>query len=115
MLLYNQKMREEPESNNLTRGVKKMIIYNNIKYAESEEELINSLFNDGEGTLTPLNKIQVRKNDVKFFIDNDHGFGINKFGIAFKFCKCSDNKTRYFLTLDEDKESFKQAFFRYFN
>lgn len=28
MLLYNQKMREEPESNNLTRGVKKMINVN---------------------------------------------------------------------------------------
>ena len=32
-------MRGEPESNNLIRGVKTMIIYNNIKYAETEERL----------------------------------------------------------------------------
>ena len=92
-----------------------MIIYNNIKYATSDSELVDSLFNDGEGTLIPLNKIQVRKNDVKYFTSEDSGFGFNKYGIPFKFCKCSDNKIRYFHTFDEDKESFKKEFNKYFN
>lgn len=92
-----------------------MIIYNKIKYATSDGELIDSLFNDGEGTLNSLVKIQVRKNDVKYYITPDSGFGFNKYGIPFKFSKGSDNKTRYYHTFDEDKETFKQEFTKYFN
>lgn len=92
-----------------------MIIYNNIKYATSENELIDSLFNDGEGTLEPLAKIQKSKNDIKFFINNDKGFGITSQGVAFKFIRLANKKLFYQLTLDEDKESFKKIYNETFN
>ena len=91
-----------------------MIIYNGIKYATSDSEMVDSLFNDGEGTLEELKKIKVKKNDVKYYTSDDSGFGFNRFGVPFKFCKCSDGKTRYFYTLDADKEAFEQEHKKYF-
>ena len=86
-----------------------MIIYNNIKYATSDKELIDSLFEDG-GTLEPLFKIKKRKNDILFFKDADSGFGINRFGVPFKFRRLENKKLCFFHTLDEDKESFRKYF-----
>lgn len=86
-----------------------MIIFNNVKYALDDNELIDSLFNDGEGTLCPLYKIKERKNDVLFFIDSESGFGFNRYGIPFKFSTLNGKKI-YFHTFDYDKKTFTETY-----
>ena len=55
-----------------------MLHINGRNYATSDEELVNSLFNDGEGTLEKFAKIKHNKNESLFFITEDYGVAICK-------------------------------------
>lgn len=86
-----------------------MIIYNKLKYATTDSELVDSLFKDG-GTLEKLHAIKITKNAVRYFITPDNGFGFNKFGCPFKFSKLSNGRFWYQHTFDADKETFEKEY-----
>lgn len=55
-----------------------MLIINGKKYATSDSEMVDSLFNDGEGTLEKFHKIKHNKNESLFYITDDYGVAIGK-------------------------------------
>lgn len=80
-----------------------MIIYNGVKYATNDDELIDSLFKKG-GTLNTLYDIKIRKTDIRFFIDKDYGVGINANGVVFKFSRLDNKSFWYQICLDNQAE-----------
>lgn len=71
------------------------------KYATTDSELVNSLFNEGEGTLNPLYKIEKRPKAVLFWTDEESGVYIWKeSGLWGKFRKVSNGRVFYQYTLD---------------
>lgn len=44
------------------------------KYATSDSELVNSLFNDGSGTLNPIHKKETRGDALLFWTDEKAAF-----------------------------------------
>ena len=71
------------------------------RYATTDAELINSLFNDGSGTLSPFHKIEKRPQAVLFWTDEDSGVYIWKeSGLWGKFRKVSNGRVFYQHTLD---------------
>lgn len=72
------------------------------KYATTDSELVNSLFNDGSGSLSPLHKIEKRPQAVLFWLDEDSGVYIWKdSGLWGKFRKVSNGRVFYQYTLDK--------------
>lgn len=80
-----------------------MIIYNKIKYATTDSEVMDSLFKN-------LYTIKTNKNAVRYFITPDSGFGFNKFGCPFKFSRLSNGRFWYQHTFDCDKETFEKEY-----
>ena len=72
------------------------------KYATNDSELIDSLFNDGEGTLDTLYKIEKRKNAILFWTDEERGVYIwTPNGLWGKFKKMENKKLFAQHTLDK--------------
>ena len=72
------------------------------KYATTDAELINSLFNDGEGTLDKLHKKETHGDALLFWTDEESGVYIWKeSGLWGKFTKVSNGRVFYQNTLDE--------------
>ena len=46
-----------------------MLLINGRKYATSDSEMVDSLFNGGEGTLEKFHKIKHNKNESLFFFN----------------------------------------------
>lgn len=55
-----------------------MLLINGRKYATSDSEMVDSLFNDGSGTLEKFHKIKHNKNESLFYITEDSGVAICK-------------------------------------
>ena len=71
------------------------------RYATTDAELVDSLFNDGSGTLSPLHKIEKRPQAVLFWTDEVSGVYIWKAsGLWGKFRKASNGRVFYQYTLD---------------
>jgi hypothetical protein len=71
------------------------------KYATTDAELVDSLFNEGEGTLNPLHKIEKRPQAVLFWTDEESGVYLwKKSGLWGKFRKVSNGRVFYQYTLD---------------
>ena len=72
------------------------------KFATNDSELIDSLFNNGEGTLDALYKIEKRKKAVLFWIDEERGVYIwTATGLWGKFKKMENKKLFAQYTLDK--------------
>ena len=71
------------------------------KYATSDAELVNSLFNDGEGTLNPLHKKETRGDALLFWTDEKSGVYLwNPSKLWGKFRKLKNGRLFYQYTLD---------------
>ena len=71
------------------------------RYATTDAELINSLFNEGEGTLNKLHKKETRGDALLFWTDEESGVYIWKeSGLWGKFRKVSNGRVFYQYTLD---------------
>lgn len=82
-----------------------MLLINGRKYATSDSELINSLFNDGSGTLDKFHKIKHNKNESLFYITEESGVAI---------CKGRDNGGMLVkFTIIIDSYGKKRPFFQY--
>lgn len=82
-----------------------MLLINGRKYATSDSELINSLFNDGFGTLEKFHKIKHNKNESLFYITEESGVAI---------CKGRDNGGMLVkFTIIIDSYGKKRPFFQY--
>lgn len=82
-----------------------MLLINGRKYATSDSEMIDSLFNDGEGTLEKFQKIKHNKNESLFYINEDSGVAI---------CKGRDNGGMLIkFTIITDSYGKKHLFFQY--
>lgn len=73
------------------------------KFATSDSEFVDSLFNNGEGTLTPLYKITKQKNAVLFWISADSGVFFRTLPTPLwgKFSKLENGKKFFQHTLDK--------------
>lgn len=82
-----------------------MLLINGRKYATSDSELINSLFNDGSGTMDKFHKIKHNKNESLFYITEESGVAI---------CKGRDNGGMLVkFTIIIDSYGKKKPFFQY--
>ena len=71
------------------------------KYATTDAELINSLFNEGEGTPDKLHKKEARGNALLFWTDKESGVYLWKPSKLWgKFRKLSNGRVFYQYTLD---------------
>ena len=71
------------------------------KYATTDAELVNSLFNDGEGTLNPLHKKETRGDALLLWTDEKSGVYLWKPSKLWgKFTKLKNGRLFYQYTLD---------------
>ena len=72
------------------------------KYATTDSELVDSLFNEGGGTLSPLHKREERPQAVLYWTNEESGVYIWKeSGLWGKFTKVSNGRVFYQNTLDK--------------
>lgn len=73
------------------------------KFATSDSEFVDSLFNDGGGTLTPLYKITKQKNAVLYWLNSESGVFVRTLPTPLwgKFSKLGNGKKFYQHTLDK--------------
>ena len=82
-----------------------MLLINGRKYATSDSEMVESLFNDGEGTLEKFHKIKHNKNESLFYLNEEYGVAI---------CKGRDNGGMLVkFTIIVDSYGKKCPFFQY--
>ena len=82
-----------------------MLLINGRKYATTDSEMVDSLFNDGSGTLEKFHKIKHNKNESLFYITEDYGVAI---------CKGRDNGAMLVkITIIIDSYGKKIPFFQY--
>ena len=82
-----------------------MLLINGRKYATNDAELVDSLFNDGEGTLEKFHKIKHNKNESLFYLNEEYGVAI---------CKGRDNGGMLVkFTMIIDSYGKKSPFFQY--
>ena len=71
------------------------------KYATTDAELVNSLFNDGAGTLDKLHKKETRGDALLFWTDEESGVYLWKpSNLWGKFTKLKNGRLFYQYTLD---------------
>lgn len=71
------------------------------KYATTDAELINSLFNEGAGTLDKLHKTETRGDALLFWTDEESGVYLwTPSKLWGKFRKVSNGRVFYQYTLD---------------
>jgi hypothetical protein len=94
-----------------------MLLINGKKYATSDSEMVDSLFNDGEGTLEKFHKIKHNKNESLFFLTEDYGVAICKGrdngGMLIKFTMikdCNGKESPFFQYRINKPEEEQQAF-----
>ena len=72
-----------------------MLLINGRQYATSDSEMLDSLFNDGSGTLEKFHNIKHNKNESLFYITEDYGVAICKGkdngGMLIKFAIITDS------------------------
>ena len=75
------------------------------KFATSDSELVDSLFNDGGGTLEKIHKITKQKNAVLYWFNSESGVFVRTLPTPLwgKFCKLKNGKKFYQHTLDKIK------------
>ena len=97
-----------------------MLTINGRQYATSVSEMIDSLFNDGSGTLENFHKIKHNKNESLFYLDEDYGVAVCKKrangGMLIKFTIITDSygKKRPFFQYRINKPEEEQQAFKWF-
>ena len=97
-----------------------MLLINGRQYATSDSEMIDSLFNDGSGTLEKFHKIKQNKNESLFYITENSGVAICKGkdngGMLIKFTMIIDSygKKRPFFQYRINKSEEEQQAFKWF-
>ena len=73
------------------------------KYATSDSELVDSLFNDGSETLEKIHKITKQKGAILYWLNSESGVFYRKFPTPLwgKFCKLENGKNFYQHTFDK--------------
>ena len=97
-----------------------MLLINGRKYATSDSEMVDSLFNEGEGTLEKFHKVKHNKNESLFYITEDYGVAIckgkNNGGMLIKFTMIVDSygKESPFFQHRINKQEEEDSAFKWF-